>query len=474
MIRIIVVSLLLCASLGAASAQTGLRDPSISADGILIVPDAFAQDVAPLVEYRGTQGIRYEVATIGAILQAFPAADTLTSIREFTTYAMHSWTPPAPVALLLVGDVEWVPTYMLPPHPAHSTLFTDTVAIDDMLADDLYDDDALPELAVGRLPAASIEEVRTMVAKTIAYEKLSPGQGSLDQLGLADYEEGDPFLSMVHTWQNSFDPDRDRSVALAANTENAETIIDSLAHHISHGIGTLLYAGHGAPDHWSALHLVDATDIPTLELGTQPFFLYTVACSQRFDLDSAQSVPENMLRVKDGGAVGAIVSSGLAFGMALFNIGMEARSYMEENKDACYGLALLEVKLRRGGGPGDSIPPLSTRSTLLGDPFLHNPHWVTGIQTPSHAVSSAVDFDLFPNPLPNGTRQLSLDLKNPASGTGTILLRNLLGQTVLQRQLEFRGQRQRIQLTLPALRPGYYQVSVLQSGQIKSHGIVVQ
>jgi hypothetical protein len=88
-------------------------------------------------------------------------------------------------------------------------------------------------------------------------------------------------------------------------------------------------------------------------------------------------------------------------------------------------------------------------------------------------VSSKV-FDLYPNPVPMGQRQLTLRVQSGTSGPGTLVLRNTLGQTVLRRELELTGRGENINLQIPSLPPGYYQLSLHRDGSINEKGIVIR
>jgi hypothetical protein len=88
-------------------------------------------------------------------------------------------------------------------------------------------------------------------------------------------------------------------------------------------------------------------------------------------------------------------------------------------------------------------------------------------------VSSEV-FDLYPNPVPMGQRQLTLRVQSGTSGPGTLVLRNTLGQTVLRRELELTGRGENINLQIPSLPPGYYQLSLHRDGSINEKGIVIR
>src|SRR5262249_27250901 len=90
-------------------------------------------------------------------------------------FAYQSWRSPALRYVLLLGDATYDPKDYLktgvqnrvPPFVVRTSyLWT---ASDPAYAA-LNGDDALPDVALGRLPAATVDEARTMVDKVVAFE----------------------------------------------------------------------------------------------------------------------------------------------------------------------------------------------------------------------------------------------------------------------------------------------------------------
>ena len=97
------------------------------------------------------------------------------AIKEFIGYAYHEWRAPRLRYVLLLGDATFDfknylgtdVTNQVPPFMVRTSyLWT---ASDPAYAA-VNGDDLLPDVAIGRLPAKSSEELRVMVAKILAYE----------------------------------------------------------------------------------------------------------------------------------------------------------------------------------------------------------------------------------------------------------------------------------------------------------------
>ncbi len=146
------------------------------ADGgryLIITPDSYEDEIAPLAEWKTRKGMLARVATLAE------TGYSSVEIRNFVTDAVENWDPP-PEYVLLVGDMGDVPMPWL----------------EDGYSDTAYgnvDNDMFVEIHPGRLPAANASQVEVMVAKTLAYER-TPDVSDPDWYGRANlmiYEDSD-------------------------------------------------------------------------------------------------------------------------------------------------------------------------------------------------------------------------------------------------------------------------------------------
>jgi hypothetical protein len=78
------------------------------ADYIMVAHERLKDAVEPLAEFYRKRGLAVEVVDIQDVYDEFnhgvlhPRA-----LKDFLSYAYHSWTPPAPRCVLLVGDASW-------------------------------------------------------------------------------------------------------------------------------------------------------------------------------------------------------------------------------------------------------------------------------------------------------------------------------------------------------------------------------
>jgi hypothetical protein len=156
------------------------RNPALGADFIIITHAAFYESLLPLVQWRKSQGLRVQLINVEDIYDEFnqgilhPQA-----IRDFLRYAFHHWELPQPKYILLVGDASWdiknnmnlatgrtfVPVYYYPSFAGYAACDNWYVCLDG--------DDYIPEIAIGRIPAHSVDEVQAVVNKILEYEQKS-------------------------------------------------------------------------------------------------------------------------------------------------------------------------------------------------------------------------------------------------------------------------------------------------------------
>ncbi len=118
---------------------------------LIIAPDAFIDELAPLVRWKERKGWQVEVRPLSQ------TGSTANDIRNYIANAYNTWTP-APEYVLLIGDVNYIPAASTSP------------SLTDYPYTLIEGNDFFAELLLGRLPASTELELNTMVAKIIGYE----------------------------------------------------------------------------------------------------------------------------------------------------------------------------------------------------------------------------------------------------------------------------------------------------------------
>ena len=300
----------------AAPAASSLRSPQNQADYLLIAPRAFFAAAEPLLQRRHDQGLETRAVAFEEISDEFghgqPSAE---AIQSFLSFAFQSWARPSPRYVLLLGDSTYDPrnftgTSQPSPLPAlwAKTSYLWTVSDPQLAA--VNGEDALPDLAIGRLPATTVEEARMLVEKLLAWE--DSGQGLAGQATLvADNPDiaGD-FEQDVRDVADSFLPGRSDVLLLRElGAQTRPRIQDAL----NAGLSFLSYVGHGGAAVWASENVWNSWDAPSLQAQSQQPLLVTMNCLNGYFVAPAfDSLAESLVKVEGRGAIASFSPSGLS------------------------------------------------------------------------------------------------------------------------------------------------------------------
>jgi hypothetical protein len=267
---------------------------------IIVAPQQFEKELTPLVEHKQKE-LSVELATLETILVQNPGVDDPEKLKHFLYQA---WRERHAHYVLLVGDAEVMPVrYMVldrikPAAFDYSFYPSDLYYADVAKEDGSFEDwnaqkdgfhtqyfgevrgeknkndpmnfDRIhyrPELALGRWPAGTTEEVRIMVAKTIGFENriavqksseckaaLICNSGWIDARGAMDREAE----SLPKDWKYEKRYYSRRRRPSNTPPPNRKEVLNLL----NAGVDLMLHAGHGTGVQWEqSLHLRDLQKI---------------------------------------------------------------------------------------------------------------------------------------------------------------------------------------------------------------------
>jgi hypothetical protein len=339
------------------------------ADLVIISSGDFIQAIEPLRAQRQSQGLGVAVVAVEDIFDEFSAGQkTPYAIREFLSYAVKQWAP-APRFALLIGDASLDPKNYLGfgEHDLVPTRLIDTdfmeTASDDWLAD--VDEDGLPELAVGRLPVRTSEDLDRVLTKIVGYGQGSAGSGVLL---VADLDDAIDFAAMDAALRELIPPriaveqiDRGQLDSAAAKSQ--------LLASLNRGPALVNYTGHGSVDLWRD-SLLTAADATELSNGQRLSVFVTMTCLNGYIHDAAlESLAEALLNAEGGGAAAVWAPSGITGPSSQAVMNQELfRWLFTEARPTGEPLLLGEAIARaKAAAPDDD-----TRRTwiLLGDPTM--------------------------------------------------------------------------------------------------------
>ncbi|MDH7570427.1 MAG: C25 family cysteine peptidase, partial [Armatimonadota bacterium] len=286
-----------------------LRDPENGADYLVVAGDEVADGIQPLVEWRRKQGLRVCVARVGDVYDEFSAGVfTPVAIRDFVAYACQRWRGPRPRFLLLVGDANYdyrdylgtgvkniLPAYLVRIWNGMETPFDGWYAA-------LPDGDALPDLAVGRIPAQNAADARMAAERIIAYEEAAAAPWMKRVLFVADHDRPDNRPGWYEQVCDSIIAEqvkgnleyryfllrRDEVLAINDSNERSEwvrrSITPELLAAINEGALVVEYQGHGDAQYWSRFRVLELEDLARLRNDARrPVFLEISCFTGWFD-----------------------------------------------------------------------------------------------------------------------------------------------------------------------------------------------
>ncbi|MEW6716778.1 MAG: C25 family cysteine peptidase [Chloroflexota bacterium] len=284
------------------------------ADYLVIAPQDFLPYVEPLLEYRRQQGLAALSIPVEAVYDQFNfGLPEPQAIQAFLRYAAAQWNP-SPRYLLLVGDTtydvhgyqvstDWnrMPTFWM------DTIFGGVTASDIFYA--LVDDDPRPDIAVGRFPVQTTEQLQRMIAKTLAYEQ-DPPQGEWQSLvlGVADGDapsfEGDAQAFLAHFSS----PYKTRLFVPEAGEQGVN---QKVIEFINKGVFLIAYFGHGSVTQWGKGGIFYAQDVGQLANSHLPIIVNMTCLTGLFTHPQVDSLAETLLWKADGGAVAVLAPTSL-------------------------------------------------------------------------------------------------------------------------------------------------------------------
>ena len=298
--------------------------------------------VDSLVSLRQSQGLRTAVVDIEDIFDEFGyGLVTPQAVKDFLTHAYESWQSPAPQYVLLMGDTSYdykdnwasgtvnhVPGYLI-----YTTHLGETIS--DEWYVQVSGADALPDLYIGRLPAATLAQAQAMVNKIVAYESAANTKGWEKRLVLAADNQAEDWEAVFETMNE------DAAAALPAGMatperfylqeyENESLSVTDLTAELLSAIeaGALVvnYSGHANHNIWATERILDnrggayRSDVSTLTNGGRYPFVVNLSCLTGYFIyphtggyaaDSWRSLVEGWLWPANAGAVAALMPTGM-------------------------------------------------------------------------------------------------------------------------------------------------------------------
>jgi len=368
-----------------------LRDNLSGGNHIIIGPEAFRNSAQPLLDHRGSSVF----ASMEDIYDEFSGGNKdPVAIRHFLQWTQENWSK-KPFTALLLGEADYdyrnitsqsnniVPTIEVGTVYSHAT--------DDRLASF---NGIVPEMALGRYPARTTEEVTNFVDKIIAFEKkLPPGLWKQRVTLVADdparperesYELSigkshtlnserltmsiPAFMEVKKLYMVDYPEVSDGSVFGVIKPDATQALFDQIAA----GTAIINFIGHGNPTQWAQEKLLiineNRNDIEFMEAEMKlPLWIAGTCNWGHFDQIGAESFAEELIRTPMDAASAIITTTrGITVSSNINYLEKVFSAFFPEDgiTDVTLGEVLQSVKT--GGSDGELFH-------LFGDPAMKLP-----------------------------------------------------------------------------------------------------
>ncbi len=302
-----------------------LSDTSRQADYLVVTPGLFREPVYQLLKHRYKNDLSVQVATIEDVYNEFSygLVDPV-AVRQYFGYAYHHYQKDEPRYALLVGSGSYDPlnnlgasaTNHIPirlgPAPWRRTAHEQWFATIDGA-------DWLPDIAVGRIPAYTADEVSNAVAKIVAFEVAATNAAWRETaLLVADASSSEfPFKhftetnTMMHLQNGDFDPVFGIGTAFRDDLNNENQVRSIIEDWLNSGVHFINFMGHGGLRQWSSPHFWHNNDALAASNTVYPF-VSVFTCQNGLFFDPTDTSLVATMLLGEGGASGMLAPSALS------------------------------------------------------------------------------------------------------------------------------------------------------------------
>ncbi|MGB3715155.1 MAG: C25 family cysteine peptidase [Candidatus Promineifilaceae bacterium] len=314
-----------------------IEPQSPGADWVAISYGDFIIEVERLAAHRTATffgSMNTHVVDIASIVNQYGYGLPLPSaIQDYLIHALTTWEQP-PSYLLLVGDSTINPRGNLHkgnPFWAPQLVPTDLVFVDrfqgQIPSDHIYSlligNDLLPDLAVGRIPVKTGEELSAVVDKIIIYEhnQLLPADWMENILFLSDdYDSSAGDFCFENQQVGYHLPDIFAKIELCLpdnpsedDAANLRTQFYTYTNQI--GVSIVNYRGHGGLNFWGGdPRILTTSNVDDWDNPAKPVIILSGDCLDGFfAYPTTEGLAETFLRADEGGSAAHWSSSGLGY-----------------------------------------------------------------------------------------------------------------------------------------------------------------
>ena len=361
----------------AASAATGIRGaveldaPSGGASYLVITPAAWLSAAERFAALHAAEGLSSAVVSVESLYDTYGhSVATPHAIHDFLVDAHAQWVD-RPRFVLLLGDgtLDYRNFMGIGPGAIAPRMVQTKAGLyaSDALLGDL-DEDGLADIAVGRIPAQSVDQAVAAFEALQRYQTLEFSDFGLAALMISGANRGANFAEPIDALQNWFPSELEtRSIgveALGVERARAELAID-----VQRGPYWMHYTGHGGLDRFDDEGVLTSQDIPTLRPLLPPIVTGMTCTTSRFELPTIDALAEHMVDPANDFAIASWGASGVTMSHYAVKLGEAFATKLFNADSGAARLGDLVVALHQEDAPAYDAKALAVY-VLLGDPAL--------------------------------------------------------------------------------------------------------
>jgi hypothetical protein len=279
-------------------------------DYLVIAPQPFQQSLRPLLSLREKQGMQTFIISPQQIYDhlnsGFPSPMI---IRDYINELTKRY-PDRLQYLLLVGDYSYEILNYQQSIELLPSFFIDTSIGGQTISDFPFADlngDSLPDLAVGRIPASTKQDVSIWVDKLLLYEENIPKEWQ-KIIAISDPQDeifADSAQILIQKLQDQY---RTQLINFSTDSTKSSSLLEAFRESYS----LLVYFGHGGIDLWGKDRLISTRDLKELPSSNAPPVIFSFSCLNGYFIHPEKtSLTEQLLFNPDGGAVALLAPTSL-------------------------------------------------------------------------------------------------------------------------------------------------------------------
>ncbi len=316
-----------------------LRHTGMQADYIIITPSKFEAQAERLKTLREEQvpldeQLNVEIVFIEDIYNEFSAGtQDAAAIKHFLHYVYFNWESPTLRYVLFLGDTDYdfrnitgQSKMIIPSFQKNGDTDVSSYSTDDLFTHIASgESDRLPDIATGRLPAQTTDQLEIMIDKIISYElapepgiwrntvtlvaddPLRPSRTWVEYEHIRDTETLARIMpSSMHinkVYLTEYPEVQDPNSPYIKKPKARDAFLQTLYN------GTLMvnYLGHGSPTVWAQEEVFTSSDLGLVKTGMRlPFWVAGTCDWAKYDDVNSSCVPEELMLMESNGAVGIL------------------------------------------------------------------------------------------------------------------------------------------------------------------------